>query len=73
MTVRGEFHSRGVPFLPAEQFLRSYRSYIDESNGRYARFPLASGGGAAPPATIASKLNAARLDPASRSVDDGVQ
>jgi hypothetical protein len=30
-------------------------------------------GGAAPLASIASKLNAARLDPAGRSVDDGVQ
>lgn len=53
--------------------MRSYRSYIDESNRRYRRFPLASNGGAAPLATIASKLNAARLDPAGRSVDDGVQ
>src|ERR1700740_993257 len=39
----------------------------------HGRFPRQNNGRAAPPASIASKLNAARLDPACRSVDDGVR
>ncbi len=60
-TVRGEFFLEASPSYLPGSFLRTYRSHIDESNGRRPGFPQQSSAGAAPPVQVASNLSTARM------------